>query len=280
LKEARHAEEEKITALGQVISEKLYFIRQHVRNACGTIAVVHALANSKEALKIESGALHDFLLKTTNNTPSERGHLLGTDENMTKFHHESSRMGATNPKDFAKADFHFVCFTAVDGYLYEMDGTKKFPINHGPTTQQRMLLDAASVIQKNFVQNNPGEIFFSLITLGPAQGDEIIPQELEKPKEISEEAVDQGKVAEMMGMGFTYNQAIFGLRKRSNKTQQAIEYILSHPDVSQPMEASPSLEVNESYVTEITSMGFSREAAIQALALHHTLENALNFLLS
>jgi len=131
--------------------------------------------------------------------------------------------------------------------------------------------------KKNFLQNNPGEVFFSLITLGPAQGDEIIPQEIEKPKEIGEEEVDQAKVKEMIEMGFSREQAVLGLSKRNNNIQRAIEYILSHN--SKPTEASPS-SINESYVAEITSMGFSRDIAIQALTINHTLEGALNFLLS
>ena len=27
---------------------------------------------------------------------------------------------------------YYVCFTKVDGHLYELDGSKAFPIDHGP----------------------------------------------------------------------------------------------------------------------------------------------------
>jgi len=84
-------------------------------------------------------------------------------------------------------------------------------------------------------------------------------------------------------MGFTPEQAKFGLKKRSNKVQQAIEYILSHPmeESSSAPSASTEVHVNESFVGDITAMGFSREAAIQALIIHNnSLEQALNFLLS
>lgn len=33
----------------------------------------------------------------------------------------------------------YVSCSHVDGHLYELDGRKKFPINHGPTTQATLL---------------------------------------------------------------------------------------------------------------------------------------------
>ena len=37
----------------QVVSPNLYFTRQAVSNACGTVAMIHALANNKEILEID-----------------------------------------------------------------------------------------------------------------------------------------------------------------------------------------------------------------------------------
>jgi hypothetical protein len=36
-------------------------------------------------------------------------------------------------------DTHFVCFSHIDGYLYELDGRKAFPINHGKTSSDHLL---------------------------------------------------------------------------------------------------------------------------------------------
>ena len=44
-------------------------------------------------------------------------------------------------------DLHFVCFVAVDGALYELDGRKTAPINHGPSSPATLLSDTARVVQ-------------------------------------------------------------------------------------------------------------------------------------
>ena len=41
-------EDNKIKAEGQEVSPKLYFMRQTISNACGTVALMHALANNQQ----------------------------------------------------------------------------------------------------------------------------------------------------------------------------------------------------------------------------------------
>lgn len=45
--EFKAQEEEKINADGQEVSENLYFMKQCVGNACGTVALIHAIANNQ-----------------------------------------------------------------------------------------------------------------------------------------------------------------------------------------------------------------------------------------
>lgn len=42
-----------------------------------------------------------------------------------------------NPNE--QVNFHFVAFVHKGGYLYELDGRKEFPINHGETDPEKLL---------------------------------------------------------------------------------------------------------------------------------------------
>ena len=45
---------EDIDKKGQKISKNLFFTKQTVQNACGAIAIIHALANNADVLTIDS----------------------------------------------------------------------------------------------------------------------------------------------------------------------------------------------------------------------------------
>lgn len=47
----RLEEEEKIKAQGQEVSSEVYFMKQTIGNACGTIGLIHAVANNQGHLE-------------------------------------------------------------------------------------------------------------------------------------------------------------------------------------------------------------------------------------
>eukprot|EP01138_Halocafeteria_seosinensis_P010321 gb/GECG01010539.1/.p1 GENE.gb/GECG01010539.1/~~gb/GECG01010539.1/.p1 ORF type:complete len:123 (+),score=20.88 gb/GECG01010539.1/:1-369(+) len=57
-----------------------------------------------------------------------------------------------------------------DGSMYEMDGRKEFPVNHGPCTQDELLGKAAAKM-KEYMQRDPEEMRFTMLALAPNQGE-------------------------------------------------------------------------------------------------------------
>lgn len=51
-----HREEEckKIESDGQICSEKVYYMKQTVGNACGTVGILHAIGNARRIISKES----------------------------------------------------------------------------------------------------------------------------------------------------------------------------------------------------------------------------------
>ena len=99
-KEARHQEEAKLKDSGQEISSKLWFTKQTVSNACGTVAMLHAFANADVPYK--SGSfLEEFMKASDGLDPMERAKLLENpaegQPDVEKVHQDAGKEGQTAP---------------------------------------------------------------------------------------------------------------------------------------------------------------------------------------
>jgi ubiquitin carboxyl-terminal hydrolase L3 len=61
---------------------------------------------------------------------------------------------------------HFVCFVNVRGRLYELDGRKGGPIDHG-ASDAASLLEAAGVVMRQYMARDPESIRFTMLALAP-----------------------------------------------------------------------------------------------------------------
>lgn len=160
---------EEISKKGQAISPKLYYMKQMVQNACGTVALIHSIANSKDQIQLSDGHLKDFLKESQDVDPIRRGEMLEKAEGIMNLHREIAQGGQTEaPEPESRVDYHFVAFTHVDGCVYELDGRKEFPVNHGPISSPEMLLEDAAKICKGYIERQPDLMQFSIVALSPA----------------------------------------------------------------------------------------------------------------
>ncbi|XP_053563899.1 ubiquitin carboxyl-terminal hydrolase isozyme L3 [Bombina bombina] len=165
----RAEEEEKIKTHGQDLNSSVYFMKQTIRNACGTIGLIHAVANNRERLNFESdSALKKFLEESLSMSPEERAKFLEKDESIRVTHENSAQEGQSEaPSIDDKVDLHFIAFVHLQGHLYELDGSKPFPVNHGQTSDDTFLEDAVEVCKK-FMERDPDELRFTVVAFSKA----------------------------------------------------------------------------------------------------------------
>eukprot|EP01091_Cochliopodium_minus_P014813 TRINITY_DN509_c0_g1_i1.p1 TRINITY_DN509_c0_g1~~TRINITY_DN509_c0_g1_i1.p1 ORF type:complete len:249 (-),score=96.85 TRINITY_DN509_c0_g1_i1:46-771(-) len=166
LSNAKSEQQKRIEKEGQTVSKNAYFMFQHVANACGSIAIVHTIINNYGKLKVEKGSLIEkFRQESLELDPSQRGHLLGQQQAFEEISNQSAKeTGQTKaPEIDDNVNNHFIVFVEIDGDLYELDGEKKFPINHGKVTD--FVEDSSKAIQTQFFDVDP-EANFSIIILG------------------------------------------------------------------------------------------------------------------
>ncbi|KXJ23948.1 ubiquitin carboxyl-terminal hydrolase isozyme L3 [Exaiptasia diaphana] len=161
----RTEQTEKIKKEGQEVSSNIYYMKQTVGNACGTVAIIHSIANNIPQLDISDGVLKKFIDSTKSLSPDEKAEKLENDESISVAHEASAQEGQTEaPSVDDKVDLHFVALVHKDGHLYELDGRKDFPINHGKTTDESFLKDGARVCQE-FMKRDPDEVHFTVVAL-------------------------------------------------------------------------------------------------------------------
>eukprot|EP01090_Pellita_catalonica_P002671 TRINITY_DN12243_c0_g1_i2.p1 TRINITY_DN12243_c0_g1~~TRINITY_DN12243_c0_g1_i2.p1 ORF type:complete len:242 (-),score=47.02 TRINITY_DN12243_c0_g1_i2:531-1256(-) len=167
----REEEEERLKAHPVKLHKDVFYMRQLVGNACGTVAIVHSILNglSDDGLSLDKDSfLLKYLERVKDKSWEERGILLGEDQALEQISSQAARTGQTAAPDAEdKTSFHFICFSSVGGELYELDGVRLQPINHGACPKSELLSKAMSIIKKNWVDKNPNELRFSVITLGP-----------------------------------------------------------------------------------------------------------------
>ncbi|PON64586.1 Peptidase C12, ubiquitin carboxyl-terminal hydrolase [Parasponia andersonii] len=188
----KQSEEERMLQANEIKEPhgRVYFMKQTVGNACGTIGLLHAVGNITSEIKLLEGSFLDKFFKSTASLdPLERARFLENDREMEVAHSVAATAGDTEEETQASdlitfffrppalppkrasdnVDAHFICFTCVDGaylagILYELDGRKMGPISHGASSPSTLLQDAAKVIQ-GMIQKNPESLNFNVIAI-------------------------------------------------------------------------------------------------------------------
>lgn len=151
-----------------------FFMTQEIPNACGTVALLHSVAAASTLgggpVELPPGSwLHDYMTRAASASPDERAALLAADDTI-----DAEQAVAVEGGQSAVIDNtwqHFVCFVQKGGILWELDGRKGGPINHGPSSSETLLLDAIRVM-RGFMARDPDEVRFTMLALCPPVGED------------------------------------------------------------------------------------------------------------
>ena len=156
------------------VPQELWYTRQIIGNACGTIGLLHALMNQPEPLvrsvnseTYQASLLYRLKCETKISNPMDRAHKI---KMLKDVHQKYTTQGQTQVESQEEADnvqLHFICFVSVDGKVWELDGRKQGPVCHGavdPEASDGLMKRAAEVIQHNFVARH-ASLQFSLLGL-------------------------------------------------------------------------------------------------------------------
>lgn len=177
------------------IPADLFYMKQTIGNACGTIAMLHCLANVSCLAKEEDGAgaraqdtapvsaagmatrvarqgggiLDRFLAETAEMTPEAIGAYLeegrGCSEALHGLHGEAAQGGETTaPGVDDEINLHFVAFVEKGGLLWELDGRRAGPVQRGPV-EDGVMESVARVVKEVYIEGGGGDIHFNLIAL-------------------------------------------------------------------------------------------------------------------
>jgi ubiquitin carboxyl-terminal hydrolase L3 len=119
-----------------------------------------------KAIDLKDGSvIKSFYDKAKSLSPEERGKLLTEDVNFINVHQDLAAEGQTAaPPSDAVITNHFIALVNVNDELFELDGSKNFPISHGSTKDDSFLSDAAKVC-KEFMTRDPKEVNFTIMAL-------------------------------------------------------------------------------------------------------------------
>lgn len=150
--------------------DEIFFARQVIPNACATQAIVSVLLNCTHGDLQLGPTLSDFKEFAQAFDPQMRGLTLSNSDKIRDVHNSFSRqqLFEFDSRDEKKEEdaFHFIAYIPFKGRLYELDGLKEAPVDHGAIPANSEWTDVARpIVQQRMQKYSEGEIHFSLMAV-------------------------------------------------------------------------------------------------------------------
>jgi len=147
-------------------SQNVFYMKQTIRNACGTIGILHSLANNTHQIDVKPDSpLDKFLTASKGKNANEVAKILEESEDIHVVHDKFAQQGQTaTPALEDDVDLHFVSIVLADGHVYELDGRKNGPVKKDASSSEDFLKNAAKVTQE-YINAMPNQSSFVLMAL-------------------------------------------------------------------------------------------------------------------
>lgn len=148
--------------------DSIFFAKQVINNACATQAILSVLMNIQEQGVTLGPTLQDLKEFCGSFDAGMKGLTLSNSDQIRSVHNSFARqtLFEFDSKKAEKDDdvFHFVSFLPIQGRIYELDGLKAGPIDHGPAGAD-WTEAVRPVIEARMARYTAGEIHFNLMAL-------------------------------------------------------------------------------------------------------------------
>lgn len=153
---------------------------QTIGNACGSIGLLHILVNSPPVVaETPPGSTLDELRRSALALPraADRASLLYNSDAFEAAHASVASLGDTTPPTPEAGKHtgqHFVAFVkGADGHLWELEGSRKGPLDRGPLGESEDLLSPTAIARGigriiDMEATSGGDLRFSVIALSAA----------------------------------------------------------------------------------------------------------------
>ena len=166
----------------------IYYI-QVITNACATQAILSLLLNL-DCPEVKLGnVLSNFRDFTKEFDPATKGLALSNSDEIRTVHNSFARQTVFEfDSRSAKEDddvFHFVAYLPIKGRLYELDGLREGPLDHGAIPEgSDWIATVKPIIEARIAKYQAGEIHFNLMA--------VIQDKLSNYKKQLQQCLDNG----------------------------------------------------------------------------------------
>ncbi|CAH8455851.1 unnamed protein product [Schistosoma bovis] len=136
--------------VGKVVTDAnnrgIFFAKQTISNACATQAIINILLNIDDKVPI-GPTLSDFKSFVSDFDSTMKGTAISNSDQIRVVHNSFSNyqlfeFDEKTPKSNEDV-YHFVGYVPINGTLYELDGLKPGPVDHGKLPENSSWIDSA-----------------------------------------------------------------------------------------------------------------------------------------